>query len=87
LQLQLSVGLLFILTLELLITFFCTLILQRPRKVLRDDLGDEIKPCPRIERWLTSVILATREAEIRRTTVGGQPWQMVGKTLSEKYPT
>jgi hypothetical protein len=34
--------------------------------------------------WLTPVILATQEAEIRRITVGSQPGQTVGETLSRK---
>jgi hypothetical protein len=33
-------------------------------------------------RWLTPIILATWEAEIRRIKVGGQPKQMVLQTLS-----
>jgi hypothetical protein len=33
-------------------------------------------------RWLTSVIPATQEAEIRRLTVQSQPGQIVFKTLS-----
>jgi hypothetical protein len=35
-------------------------------------------------RWLTPVILATQEAEIRRITVRSQPWQAVRKTLYRK---
>jgi hypothetical protein len=35
--------------------------------------------------WLTSVILATPEAEIR-IGVGSQPRQIVHATLSQKYP-
>jgi hypothetical protein len=34
--------------------------------------------------WLTSVILATWEAEIRRIEVPSQPGQIVRKTLSGK---
>jgi hypothetical protein len=30
------------------------------------------------------VILATQEAEIKRITVGSQPWQIVHETLSQK---
>jgi hypothetical protein len=37
--------------------------------------------------WLISVILALQEAEIRRITVQGQPWQIVCEILSRKYPT
>jgi hypothetical protein len=36
--------------------------------------------------WLTPIILATQEAEVRRIMVGSQPGQMVHKTLSEKTP-
>jgi hypothetical protein len=32
--------------------------------------------------WLTPIILATLEAEIRRTAVRSQPGQIVPKTLS-----
>jgi hypothetical protein len=38
-------------------------------------------------RWLTPVILATQEAEIRRFAVPSQPRQIVLQTLSQKYPT
>jgi hypothetical protein len=34
--------------------------------------------------WLTPVILATQEAEIRRITVRNQPGQIVRETLSQK---
>jgi hypothetical protein len=37
-------------------------------------------------QWLTAVILATQEAEIRRITVGSQPRQVVHETLS-RNPT
>jgi hypothetical protein len=36
--------------------------------------------------WLTSVILVTLEAEIRRITVRCQPKKIVCETLSQKYP-
>jgi hypothetical protein len=35
-------------------------------------------------RWLTPVILATQEAEIRRIAVRSQPGQIVSETLSRK---
>jgi hypothetical protein len=35
-------------------------------------------------QWLTSVILPTQEAEIRRITVQSQPREIVRKTLSQK---
>jgi hypothetical protein len=37
--------------------------------------------------WLTRVIPATQEAEIRRITVQSQPGQIVRKTLSQKNPS
>jgi mannosyltransferase OCH1-like enzyme len=37
-------------------------------------------------QWLTRVILAIQEAEIRRITVQSQPGQIVLQTLSQKYP-
>jgi hypothetical protein len=36
--------------------------------------------------WLTSVILATQEAEIRKIAVQSQPEQIVLKTPSQKNP-
>jgi hypothetical protein len=35
-------------------------------------------------QWLTSVILAAQEAEIRRIAVQNQPGQIVFETLSQK---
>jgi hypothetical protein len=37
--------------------------------------------------WLTLVILATQEAEIRSITVGSQSRQIVCETLSQKSPS
>jgi hypothetical protein len=38
-------------------------------------------------QWLTPVIPATQEAEIRRIKVWSQPGQIVRKTLSRKNPS
>jgi hypothetical protein len=38
-------------------------------------------------QWLTPVILAIQESEIRRIIVQSQPRQIVFETLSQKYPT
>jgi hypothetical protein len=38
-------------------------------------------------QWLTPVMLAILEAEIRRIMVQSQPWQRVHKSLSRKYLT
>jgi hypothetical protein len=35
-------------------------------------------------QWLTHVILATQEAEIRRIAVGSQPGKLVHEILSQK---
>jgi hypothetical protein len=37
-------------------------------------------------QWLTPIILATQEAEIRKMMVQSQPGQIVCKTLSQKKP-
>jgi hypothetical protein len=37
--------------------------------------------------WLTSVILAIGDAELRRITVRGQPGQIVNEDQSQKYPS
>jgi hypothetical protein len=36
--------------------------------------------------WLTPVIIATQEAEIRRIAIQSQPRQIVCETLSRKNP-
>jgi hypothetical protein len=38
-------------------------------------------------QWLTHVILATQEAEIRRIVVQSQPGRQFCETLSRKYPS
>jgi hypothetical protein len=38
-------------------------------------------------QWLTPVILATQEAEIRRIEVQSQPREIVHETLSRKKPS
>jgi hypothetical protein len=42
---------------------------------------------PAWHQWLTPLILATQEAEIRRISVPGQPGQIVCEILSRKHPT
>jgi hypothetical protein len=37
-----------------------------------------------LKPWLTSVILATQEAEVRRIKVGSQPRKIVHETFSQK---
>jgi hypothetical protein len=39
---------------------------------------------PTMHWWLTPVILATEEAEIRKIVVPSQPWQTVYEILSQK---
>jgi hypothetical protein len=41
---------------------------------------------PAGHQWLTSVILATQETEIRRIVVESQPGQIICKILSQKTP-
>jgi hypothetical protein len=38
-------------------------------------------------QWLTPIMLAIQEAEIRRIVVQSQPGQIVHKTISGKHPT
>jgi hypothetical protein len=40
-----------------------------------------------VRQWLTPVIPATQEAEIRRIAIGSQPGQIVLETLSQKNPS
>jgi hypothetical protein len=49
------------------------------------NVGKKVKQAR--HQWLTPVILATEEAEIRRIMVRRQPRQIVHKTLSQKYLT
>jgi hypothetical protein len=37
--------------------------------------------------WLTPIILATQEAEIKRLLIRSQPGKIVCETLSQQYPT
>jgi hypothetical protein len=46
-----------------------------------------IKNCFARCQWLTPIILATWEAEIRKITARSHPGQIVLKTLSQKYLT
>jgi hypothetical protein len=46
----------------------------------------EIRSWPGVQ-WLMPVILAAREAEIRRIVVQSQPREIVHETLSRKKPT
>jgi hypothetical protein len=53
------------------------------------SLGYRMRPCLKKltiagHLWLTSIILATQEAEIRRVVVRSQPKQIVQETLSRK---
>jgi hypothetical protein len=48
----------------------------------RDARFTKLKKIQAGSQWLTSVILATQEAEIRRIAVRSQPRQVVLETLS-----
>jgi hypothetical protein len=49
---------------------------------------DAFKDSPQSRvQWLTPVILATQEAEIRRIEVRSQPGEIVRETLSQKSLT
>jgi hypothetical protein len=53
-------------------------------------LGQILKPLRTFSAWcwwITPVILASQEAEIRRIVVQGPPRQIVQETLSQKYST
>jgi hypothetical protein len=54
----------------------------RNRKVLRYQATKSITNAHFHTWWLTPVILATQEAEIKRTVAKSQPGQIVFKTLS-----
>jgi hypothetical protein len=43
-------------------------------------------PPPARSWWLTHIILATQEAEVRRVVVQSQPRKIVYDILSQKYP-
>jgi hypothetical protein len=45
------------------------------------------RKCRAGHQWLTSVILATQETEIRSITVRSQSGQIVGETLFQKSPS
>jgi hypothetical protein len=38
-------------------------------------------------QWLKPIILATQKTEIKRIGVQSRPWEIVHKTLSQKYQT
>jgi hypothetical protein len=65
---------------------------SRPAE-FKTSLGYVVRSCSKQNKiqlgtqWLTPVILATQEAEIRRIAVRGQPRQIVRETLSQKYLT
>jgi hypothetical protein len=48
------------------------------------ELGDKSKNFPVRHQWLTPVIPAPQETEIRRITERSQPGQIVHETLSQK---
>jgi hypothetical protein len=55
-----------------------------PERILNCGSRCCIKPPWDQHWWLTPVILATQEAEIRRIAVRSQPGQIVRETLSQK---
>jgi hypothetical protein len=58
--------------------FVCLLCVYLPKQNISSQAG---------RWWLTPVILATQEAEIRRIEIRSQPGQIVHETLSQKYPS
>jgi hypothetical protein len=70
------------------ITFiFCFTQVSFPQNFYKEENAKALKEHEGGHWWLTSVIPATQEAEIRRITVGGQPRQIVLEILPRKYPT
>jgi hypothetical protein len=56
-------------------------------KVIETIALYEVQKAKLLHQWLTSIILATQEASIRRTEVQSHLGQIVCETLSQKYPT
>jgi hypothetical protein len=61
----------------------------RLRQEFEGSLSHIVRPCIKKNKvarhqWLTPVILAAQEAEIKRITVQSQPSQIVHETLSQK---
>jgi hypothetical protein len=52
----------------------------------KDNFTTFRRKCTARHQWLMPEILVTKEAEIRRTVVQSQPWQIGLQTLSRKNP-
>jgi hypothetical protein len=66
-------------------SFLAPCLVNAVDKWLRPELTRRSKYCSLTGcQWLTPVILASREVEIRRIKVQSQPGQLVPKTLSQK---